>query len=123
MLHHRVMRVAAAALLIALASSASADGPFRYPEARHGGGELKYVGNIPVLTVIGSPEEIGDQLGALALKPAVRLTKLADEFLTHYGWKQIYDLGVDEYLFAIALVEQFLVDRAFVHHRCGHLPI
>jgi isopenicillin-N N-acyltransferase like protein len=43
--------------------------PFRYPEAKHGKGELKYINDVPVLTVRGTPEEIGEQIGVLALKP------------------------------------------------------
>src|SRR5947209_9491482 len=40
-----------------VATSAVADQPFRYPEARHGAGTLRYVHGIPVLTVGGTPEE------------------------------------------------------------------
>lgn len=42
---------------------------FRYPEAKHGKGELRYVNGVPVLLVQGTPAEIGDQIGRLALKP------------------------------------------------------
>jgi hypothetical protein len=66
--------------------------PFRFPEATHGKGELIYINGIPVVTIEGSPEEMGDQLGALALKPATKLIRSADELLTHYGWKSIYNL-------------------------------
>lgn len=44
--------------------------PFRYPEKKHGTGELRYVNDIPVLTVSGTPEEIGAAVGVLAVKPA-----------------------------------------------------
>jgi isopenicillin-N N-acyltransferase-like protein len=44
--------------------------PFRYPEGRHGQGELAYVGAVPVLRVAGSPEEVAGQIAALALRPA-----------------------------------------------------
>jgi WD40 repeat protein len=43
--------------------------PFRYPEGKHGKGELKYINDLPVLTVAGTPEEIGEQIGVLAVKP------------------------------------------------------
>src|SRR5437660_870613 len=46
--------------------------PFRYPEGRHGKGELKYVRGIPVLVVGGTPDEMGEAVGALAVKPAKR---------------------------------------------------
>jgi hypothetical protein len=44
--------------------------PFRYPEAKHGAGELRSINRIPVLMVAGTPEEMGEQMGVLALKPA-----------------------------------------------------
>jgi hypothetical protein len=59
------------ALLCAL--PARGDEPFRYPEARHGQGELRYIDEIPVLVVQGTPEEVGTQIGMLALKPAESL--------------------------------------------------
>ncbi len=43
--------------------------PFHFPEAKHGKGELKYRNGLPVLTVEGTPEEIGEQIGVLAIKP------------------------------------------------------
>ncbi len=52
-----------------LAREPSAEKPFRYPEGRHGKGELKYVQGVPVLTVEGTADEIGEQIGALAAKP------------------------------------------------------
>ena len=52
-----------------MATRVRADDAFRYPEASHGKGELKYINEIPVLLLEGSLEETGDQWGALALKP------------------------------------------------------
>src|SRR5436190_1220366 len=54
--------------------------PFRYPEAKHGKGELKYVNGVPVLRVEGTPAEVGEQLGVLALKPAAGLFNQAERF-------------------------------------------
>jgi hypothetical protein len=48
---------------------AKADDGFRFPEARHGKGQLKYHQELPVLVVEGSPREIGEQIGVLAVKP------------------------------------------------------
>jgi isopenicillin-N N-acyltransferase like protein len=56
-------------LPLAIPLSARGEKPFRYPEGKHGKGELKYVGVLPVLTVAGTPEEIGIQIGILAVKP------------------------------------------------------
>jgi hypothetical protein len=56
--------------------------PFRYPEGIHGKGELKYVHGIPVLSVEGTPKEIGEQVGVLC-KPAARLLNFPREALEH----------------------------------------
>ena len=66
-------------------SSASAAEPFRYPEGRYGKGELRYINGVPVLTAAGSPEEIGSQVGALALKPALPLVAHFRDFLRKKG--------------------------------------
>jgi len=58
----------------------AADEPFRFPEARYEKGELRYIHELPVLTVRGSPEEIGRQIGKLALKPSL---PLAEQFRGH----------------------------------------
>jgi isopenicillin-N N-acyltransferase like protein len=61
--------VALAFLFALLPASLPAEEPFRYPEAKHGKGELKYRDGLPVLVVAGTPEEMGEQIGVLALKP------------------------------------------------------
>src|SRR5262249_38085054 len=59
------------------ATTSRADEPFRFPEAKHGQGELKYRNGVPVLTTVGKPEEIGEQIGVLAVKPVgKKLTEL-----------------------------------------------
>jgi isopenicillin-N N-acyltransferase like protein len=71
-----------------LAARTDARPLFRYPEARHGKGELKYVQGIPVLTLAGTPEEIGTQMGLLALKPALtefNVNAFIDEALQAIG--------------------------------------
>lgn len=47
-----------------------AETPFRYPEGKHAKGELRYEKGIPILRVEGTPEEMGEQIAVLALKPA-----------------------------------------------------
>src|SRR5438270_1720965 len=59
--------------------------PFHFPEAKHEKGELRYVGGVPVLVVAGTPEEIGTQMGVLAIKPAVAGVALVDQFLKEQG--------------------------------------
>ena len=67
----------------------------RFPEAKSGKGELKYVNGVPVLTVEGTPEEIGTQFGELALKPAKKpLIGRVDSYMKQIGWeKQFPDDG------------------------------
>ena len=56
---------------------------FRYPEGKHGRGELFYHQKVPVLIVRGTPVEIGDQIGTLALKPAAKAIRLVEGFTEH----------------------------------------
>src|SRR5882724_10456906 len=78
----RIRFIAGWALLAFLVPpAAAADKPFRYPEGKHGKGELKYVKGVPVLTVEGTPEEIGEQIGVLTIKPVGGFEKLFKEFL------------------------------------------
>ena len=71
-----------------IATTAFAE-PFRYPEGKHGGGELRYIEGIPVLTVRGTPEEMGEQHGVLALKPAAGLVTHFDNYLKKKGLDKI----------------------------------
>ncbi len=70
-------------LLVALLATAGwAEEPFRFPAGKHGErARLDYVGNVPVLQVAGSPEEIGTGVGALALKPGARVLGYPRELL------------------------------------------
>jgi isopenicillin-N N-acyltransferase like protein len=72
-----------------LAVTATAGEPFHYPEGKHGKGELRYIEGLPVLTVCGSEEEMGEQAGALALKPANSLVQHFREFLEKKGLGKI----------------------------------
>ncbi len=67
------------------ASLADAAEPFRFPEGSCAHGWLRYVNGVPVLTVHGTPEEIGEAVGALALEPARRMAFYPDDLLRHYG--------------------------------------
>jgi len=87
---------------------AQAGEPFRFPEGRHGTGELKYVNKIPVLTVSGTPEEIGEAVGVLALKPGARVLEYPREVMDAYYagvfWNIIVSQGRD-------MVKQFPADH------------
>jgi len=51
--------------LLALVSSVRAAEPRTFTEGRSGDGELKYINDLPVLVVAGTPEEMGRQTVAL----------------------------------------------------------
>src|SRR5262245_53207665 len=68
-------------LALVVVPAAPAKEPFRFPEGKHGKGELKYVNGVPVLTVEGTPEEMGEAVGTLALKPMKELEALLKGFL------------------------------------------
>jgi hypothetical protein len=59
--------------------------PFRYTEGTHGPAELRYVNGLPVLTVAGTPEEIGAQIGALTGPELKRLVKFPHDLLSRIG--------------------------------------
>jgi isopenicillin-N N-acyltransferase like protein len=83
-------------LLILLSAPAchGAEEPFRYPEGKHGKGELKYINGLPVLTVEGTPREIGEQIGVLALKPAPQIMDVLKEFLKDRKLEKVWPLLV-----------------------------
>ncbi len=93
----RLLVALSAGLLLVHAPAAAAAGPFRFPEGRHGKGELKYVNKVPVLTVEGTPEEIGEAVGALAVKPAPRVLNYPKGLLEYFSagllWAQAVRQG------------------------------
>src|SRR5262249_54295795 len=69
--------------------------PFRFPEGRLGqGAELKYVGGLPVLTVAGTPEEMGRAAGALALKPGARVLEYPRDLLKMHNADRLWGVFV-----------------------------
>ncbi len=55
--------------------------PFEYPQGRHGACELRYRNGLPVLTLEGGPDEVGEAIGALAVRPAPRMAGYPDDLL------------------------------------------
>jgi hypothetical protein len=80
------------AAILLIAPSAGHAAPFRYPEGKHGKGELKYINGLPVLIVEGSPEEMGEQVGVLALKPAGKLIDSLKLYIKERGLEKIMPL-------------------------------
>jgi hypothetical protein len=99
----RPRRILVAILLLVLSAPVGrAEEAFRFPEGKHGKGELKYVNDIPVLSVAGTPREIGEQIGVLAVKPAPQIMNVLKEFLKdrklEKAWPLLVKIG--EGLFA-----------------------
>jgi predicted choloylglycine hydrolase len=57
---------------------------FRYPEGRCGKGELTYREGLPVLTVEGSPEDMGEAIGALGVRVAPQMADYPEDLLRAY---------------------------------------
>lgn len=77
----------ASALLLALACPLVAQPTAVFKEGKHKGGELKFVSGVPVVTVGGTPAEIGEQLGELIGKNATDPNPVLDDFLEAVGKK------------------------------------
>lgn len=70
-----------ALLLVLLLPSTGWSQAKTFPAAKHGKGELVYVEGVPVLTVKGTPAEMGEQFGKLAVAAAPDLNGLLERFL------------------------------------------
>jgi predicted choloylglycine hydrolase len=69
--------------------------PFRYPEGKHGkSAELKQINGVPVLIVAGTPEEMGEAVGALALKSAPKALGYPRDLLKRVGLERLWTLFV-----------------------------
>jgi hypothetical protein len=98
---------AACACLLAC-SALSMAGPFHYPEGSYGAGQLRYLNDVPVLTVTGTPEEIGEQVGVLALKPAQCVAGYPADLLRHFHVHAFWPLLVGK---GNQMVEHFPSDH------------
>jgi len=78
---------------------ARAAGPFRFPEKKHGKGELKYVNGLPLLVLSGTPEEMGEAAGVLAVKPATKVLDYPRGVMDYYSaglfWNVVLSQGRD----------------------------
>jgi predicted choloylglycine hydrolase len=77
----RLPRLLVAFCLAFIPLAARADQPIRYTEGKHGKAELKYVNDLPVLVVKGTPEEMGEQTAALTKEQLKRLMNFAPDLL------------------------------------------
>jgi predicted choloylglycine hydrolase len=82
-------------LILASAAPAAKPAAFRFPAGKHGtGAELKFINQVPVLTVAGTPEEMGTAAGALALKPGARVLEYPRDLLEAHKGKFLWGLFV-----------------------------
>jgi len=65
-----------------------------FPVASHGRGELRYVGEVPVAILRGTPEEIGEQHAALLAKPGAPLREYPKKLLAELGAEQLWPMVV-----------------------------
>lgn len=94
----RLLRIASLAFMLLLLGAAPGIGEDRaYTEATHGKGSLRYVDGVPVVTLSGSPEEIGRQQAVLllgAVRPLLGLPRqILEDRVASVGWPAIAGLG------------------------------
>jgi predicted choloylglycine hydrolase len=93
----RRLAVAAGLLLLMAPAGTGASEPFRYPEARCAGGELRYINGLPVLVVAGTPEQMGTAVGLLALRPGRQMLSYPEDVLrkfhAHLLWGTFLQAG------------------------------
>jgi predicted choloylglycine hydrolase len=63
-----------------------------YTEGKHNQGELKCIDQIPVLILAGSPQEMGEQAGALTAGPVKHLLTFADKFKKQFGVDKVWPI-------------------------------
>jgi predicted choloylglycine hydrolase len=73
-----------------LATAARGDDTFRYKEGKHGKGELKYISDLPVLCLQGTPEEMGQQAAVLTTDAARFLIDYPKELLAIAGKQELW---------------------------------
>jgi predicted choloylglycine hydrolase len=64
--------------------------PFRYPEGKHGQGELRYINHVPVMILAGTPHEIGEQMGTLAKRAIKDAELLLDDYIEAKGMAKLF---------------------------------
>ena len=75
-----------------LASSLSAQDPFRFPEATYQQGSLKYHNGLAVLTLKGTPEQMGEQSAKLVAEPSKKLLGFPEELISSLATPVVFKL-------------------------------
>jgi len=73
------------AVWLGQATLAAAREPLEFEPGRHGEGSLVMVGNVPVVVVRGTPEQMGEQLGALTAGPLADIAARQEAILSGFG--------------------------------------
>lgn len=84
-------RFLSTAVVLIVAAACPAQAPKTFPDAKHGNGGMRHVSGIPVLTVRGTPQEIGEQYGVLAVKNSPDLGGLLEAFLKDTKKEDAFD--------------------------------
>lgn len=85
-----IARTLSVVALIVAAPLVGADELKSFPAAKHGKGELRYIDKVPVLVVRGTPAEMGEQFGILAIRNAPDLHALHNQFLKDANQEAAY---------------------------------
>jgi predicted choloylglycine hydrolase len=105
-------------MLLAAVANAQADQQRPFEERHCGAGELRYINDLPVLMVAGTPQEIGRQKSVLTGEGVKKLAEYPKRFIERVGgeerWLKLLEMGR-------ALLPQFPPDhlaeiRAFREH-------
>ncbi len=81
-----------ALVLASVSLSQDSSAKFVYRDEARSGGKLAYVRGIPVITLKGTPDQIGEQYGSIAIKQGKDLIDQVEGFVAEMGWKAIYPL-------------------------------
>lgn len=94
---HRLCRAAGFAFAVLLLAGPAVGGDRVYTEGTHGKGSLRYVDGVPVVTLAGTPEEMGRQGAALVLgvaRPLLGLPRqILEDRVASVGWPIVAGLG------------------------------
>lgn len=84
--------------LVLIPAMAFGEDTFRYTEGTYKNAELKYINDLPVLCVEGTPAEMGEQAAALTAPAARFLISYPKELLSLIGrqqeWPKLIELGL-----------------------------
>jgi hypothetical protein len=88
---HRILCLGLFLLVLPALGAQEAKSKRTFPEAKSGPGKLQYVGPIPVATLSGKPEEIGQQYAELVLNPTkILVTEKLDRYMEKMGWAKSF---------------------------------